>query len=240
MVTPCIPPSKATRSVALPSSVDLDEPQQIATDGVALVALDFRLGGAVERPTRSFVSIDASGAVRLSRLETKRSLLGGTSGRATVSSTDLPSLPAGTQVASMLMTSLADQVYVVDRAGTMFRYDTRDPRKPTLAERTRITPEGVEVTTLGFLVGEQSIVVGGGDGSVNVYFRLQRPGSDTADGFALVKTHELERHSAAVVAFGASPRSKSFVTADAKGNVWVRHSTSSQTLSEAFGRRRRQ
>ena len=211
-------------------SVDLDEPQQIASDGVALVALDFRLGGAVERPTRSFVSIDANGAVRLSRLETKRSLLGGTSGRATVSSTDLPSLPAGTQVASMLMTSLADQVYVVDRAGTMFRYDTRDAQKPTLAERTRITPEGVEVTTLGFLVGEQSIVVGGGDGSVNVYFRLQRPGSDTADGFALVKTHELEPHSAAVVAFGASPRSKSFVTADAKGNVWVRHSTSSQTL----------
>jgi len=211
-------------------SVDLDDPQRIAPEGVALVALDFRLGGTVERPTRSFVSIDASGAVRLSRLETKRSLLGGTNGQATVNSTDLPSLPAGTRVASMLMTSLADQVYVVDRAGTMFRYDTRDPQKPSLAERTRITPEGVRVTTLGFLVGEQSIVVGGSDGSVNVYFRLQRPGVDTADGFVLVKTHELERHSGEVVAFGASPRSKSFVTADAKGNVWVRHSTSNQTL----------
>ncbi len=211
-------------------SVDLDEPQQIAPEGVALVALDYRLGGAVERPTRSFASIDANGAVRLSRLETKRSLLGGTRAQTTLNSIDLPSLPKGTEVASILMTGLADQLYVVEDAGSVFRYDTRDPQKPILAERTQLTPDGVGVTALGFLAGEQSIVVGGADGSVNVFFRLQRPGADTADGFALVKTHELERQPDAIVALAASPRSKSFITADANGNVWVRHATTDHTL----------
>lgn len=211
-------------------SLTLEEPQRVAPEGVALTAIDFRLGGAAERPTRSFVSVDAGGTLRLSRLETKRSLLGGSQGKASVSSIELPRLPAGNDVASILMTSLADQVYVVGRSGTMYRYDTRNPLKPALVEERRVTPEGVPVTTLGFLVGEQSIVVGGADGSVNVYFKLPRPEANTSDGFALVKAHELEPHSASVVAFAASPRSKSFVTADSNGNVWVRHSTSEQTL----------
>ncbi|MGO9005555.1 MAG: ABC transporter permease subunit [Beijerinckiaceae bacterium] len=217
-------------------SVDLDEPQRIAPEGVALVALDFRVGGAVERPTRSFVSVDANGAIRLSRLETKRSLLGGTRGQSTLSSFDLPPLPKGTQVASLLMTSLADQVYVIEESGAVFRYDTRDPQQPVLAERNQLTPDGVAVTAFGFLVGEQSIVVGGSDGSVNVFFRLQSAGANTADGFVLVKTRELERQPDAIVALAASPRSKSFVTADDKGNVWVRHSTSEQTLLKLVGR----
>lgn len=213
----------------------LDEPQSVAPESVALVKVDYRLGGAVERPTRSFVSIDANGTLRLSRLETKRSLLGGAQGQATLNSYELPRLPEGSTAASLLMTSLADQVYAVDQHGTMFRYDTRDPQKPVLAEQRRITPNGVGVTTLGFLVGEQSIIVGGADGSVNVYFRLPQSGSKTVDGFDLVKTHTLEPHTAGVVAFAASPRSKSFVTADAAGNVWVRHATSEQTLLKLKG-----
>lgn len=213
----------------------LDEPQRVAPEGLALVSIDYRLGGAVERPTRSFVSIDASGTIRLSRLETKRSLLGGSQGNATLNSYDLPRLPEGSLAASLLMTSLADQVYAVDQHGTMFRFDTRDPLNPVLAEQRRMTPVGVAVTTLGFLVGEQSIVVGGEDGSVNVYFRLPQAGADTADGFTLTKAHTLEPQTASIVAFAASPRSKSFVTADADGNVWVRHATSGQTLLKLTG-----
>lgn len=211
-------------------TLSMEEPQQVAPAGVGLVALDFRLGGTVERPTRSFASVDATGSVRLSRLETRRSLLGGTTGRATLNSYDLPALPSGTLVASMLMTSLADQVYVADRAGNIFRFDTRDPIKPTLAEQTRLVAEGVGVTTLGFLVGEQSIVVGATDGSVQVFFRLQQADAKTTDGFALVKAHELEPQPSAIVAFDASQRSKSFVTADKQGNVWIRHATSERTL----------
>ncbi|MGA7327390.1 MAG: ABC transporter permease subunit [Rhodomicrobium sp.] len=210
-------------------SVGLDEPQGVAPGGTALVAVDYRVGGTVERPTRSFVSVDAKGAVRLSRLETKRNLLTGKE-QASVSSVELPSLPAGIDVASVLMTSQADQVYIAERSGWVSRYDAREPSKAAVAERIRFTPEGVGLTVLGFLVGEQSIIAGGSEGSVNVFFRLNTPGAKTADGFALTKAHELERQPAAISAFDASERSKMFVTADAGGNIWVRHSTSEQTL----------
>ena len=210
-------------------SVTLEEPQRIAPEGTALVAVDYRLGGTVERPTTSFVSIDANGAVRLSRLETKRNLLTGKE-QSSLSSVELPSLPAGADVASVLMTSQADQVYIAEKSGWVSRYDARDPSKAKLAERIRFTPEGVGLTTLGFLVGEQSIVAGGSDGSVNVFFRLNTPSTKTTDGFVLTKAHELEPQTAAITAFDASERSKMFVTADAAGNIWVRHSTSEQTL----------
>ncbi|MBT3071325.1 ABC transporter permease subunit [Rhodomicrobium sp. Az07] len=210
-------------------SVTLEEPQRIAPEGTALIAVDYRLGGTVERPTTSFVSIDANGAVRLSRLETKRNLLTGKE-QTSLSSVELPSLPVGTDVASVLMTSQADQVYVAEKSGWVSRYDARDPSKAAVAERIRLTPEGVRLTTLGFLVGEQSIVAGGSDGSVNIFFRLPTPGAGTADGFALTKAHELAPQPAAIVAFDPSDRSKMFVTADAAGNIWVRHSTSEQTL----------
>ncbi len=212
-------------------SVTLEEPQRVAPEGTALIAVDYRIGGTVERPTKSFVSIDANGAVRLSRLETKRNLLTGKE-QATVSSVELPSLPVGADVASVLMTSQADQVYIAERSGWVSRYDVREPTKATLAERIRFTPEGVKLTVLGFLVGEQSIVAGGSDGSVNVFFRLNTPGAKSADGFALTKAHELEPQPAAIAAFDASERSKMFVTADATGNIWVRHSTSEQTLAK--------
>ena len=207
----------------------MEEPQRIAPEGTALVAVDYRLGGTVERPTTSFVSIDANGAVRLSRLETKRNLLTGKE-LSSLSSVELPSLPAGADVASVLMTSQADQVYIAEKSGWVSRYDARDPSKAKLAERIRFTPEGVGLTTLGFLVGEQSIVAGGSDGSVNVFFRLNTPSTKTTDGFVLTKAHSLEPQTAAITAFDASERSKMFVTADAAGNIWVRHSTSEQTL----------
>ena len=210
-------------------SVTLEEPQRVAPEGTALVAVDYRLGGTVERPTKSFVTIDAQGVVRLSRLETKRNLLTGKE-QVSLSSVELPSLPAGTDVASVLMTSQADQVYIAEKSGWVSRYDAREPSKATVAERVRFTPEGVGLTTLGFLVGEQSIVAGGSDGSVNVFFRLNTPGAKTTDGFDLTKAHELEPQPAAITAFDASERSKMFVTADAAGSIWVRHSTSEQTL----------
>ena len=102
--------------------------------------------------------------------------------------------------------------------------------KPALAETRRLFPEGVELTTLGFLPGEESLVAGGSDGSVDVFFRLPRANANTSDGRMLVRAHRLEKHEAAVTAFDSSKRSRLLVTADAAGAVWVRHASSEQTV----------
>lgn len=216
-----------TRRVSI--SVELAGEEQVAPAGTALVAIDYRLGGTVERPTRSFITVDAQGIGRLSRSESRTNMLTGAT-TTTLATSELPGLPQNVSIQSLLMTDQADQVYVVEKSGNAFRYDTRSFNAPLLAETTDLLPGDAQVGAIGFLIGEQSLVVGGSDGSVNIFFRLQTQGAQTQDGFQLTRAHTLEPQGAGVVAMDASQRGKMFVTADASGQVWVRHATSEQVL----------
>jgi phosphate transport system permease protein len=216
-------PGDQVRRISL--DLSLDEPQKVSDAGVAIVAIDYRLGGTVERPTRSFVSVDARGTVRLSRGESQRNLLTGKE-KTTVRSVTLPDMPAGTKVSEILLTGQADQVFVASESAVVYRYDTRDFGKPTLAEVAKLLPDGVMLTTMGFLNGNQTLVIGGSDGSVNNYFRLQRDDAKTADGYKVVLARQLEPQKAPVTQFTASQRRKSFATGDEQGNIWYRHATS--------------
>lgn len=207
--------------------ISLQPAQKIAESPI--VAVDYHIAGTAERPTRTFVTVDAAGVVRLSRAESRVNAMTGQV-RTSVTSTELPDLPKGADLSRAITVDTADQVYLPDRSGFVYRYDTRDFKAPKLAEKVRLLPEGVQLTTFGFLIGEQSLFVGGSDGTADIYFRLQRRDAKTSDGFTLVRAHQLERQGAAITGFAPSPRSKMFATADAGGNIWVRHSTSEQTL----------
>ena len=206
----------------------LEAPQQIAPASTPVVALDYRRGGTVERPTLSFVTADASGVLRLSRAEGRMNIMTRQM-RTTVETAELPRLPDGVRLTSLLMTEKADQVLVGTEGGEVFRYDTRDFRMPRLAERARLTSGAEALTGLSFLIGEQSLIATGSSGMVDVFFAL--PGAkDTADGTSLVRAHVLERQEAAIDATAVSQRGKMFLTADVSGAIWLRHSTSRQTL----------
>ncbi len=216
-----------TRRISI--DVELSAEQQVAPAGTAIVAADYRMGGAAERPTISFITVDAEGMGRLSRSESKTNMLTGAT-TTSLTSSDLPGLPKGVKVLRVLMTDKADQVYVIDLGGTVYRYDTREFDAPGLAETIDLLPGNVTVGAASFLIGEQSLTVAGSDGSVGVFFRLQEPGAKTTDGYQLTRAHALEPHKSAVVAMDASQRGKMFITADADGEIWLRHSTSEQVL----------
>ncbi|MCK6450382.1 MAG: ABC transporter permease subunit [Alphaproteobacteria bacterium] len=207
----------------------LEPAEKVADPGTPIVAADYHIAGTVERPTKTIATVDAKGIARLTLGETKINLMTGQP-RTTVDSVELPPLPAGFRVATLLTTEAADQVYIADRGGMVARYDTRDFRKPVLAESVDLVAGEGELTALGFLIGDQSLVLGGSDGRVDIYFKLPRHGARSADGATLVRAHELERHTAPVVAIAPSQRSKLFATADATGNVFLRHGTSEQTV----------
>ena len=218
-------PGEQFRRIRVTGSAAAPEP----ISSHAIVAVEYRVGGTVERPTRSFVTFDAAGVGRLSRAETRINLL--TRKETTsVQTATLPALPAGTTVTRVAMTSTADAVYVATAKGTVHRFDTRDFNAPVLAESARVFPDDVQIQVMGFLVGEQALVVGGSNGAVDVYFRLPDAGAESSDGSRMVKARSHAPHGAPVSALGASSRSKTFVTQAANGEVWVRHSTSDQVL----------
>ncbi len=197
-----------------------------------IVALDYRVGGTVERPTIAFATVDAQGHARVSQSRVQRNMM---TGQETVrtETTELPSmnLAPGVSASSILLSGTADRAIVGTTDGMVYRYDLRDPSRPVLAETKRILPDGVSITAMTLLGGEQSLVVGGSDGSVRVLFRLQVPGAQTGDGFELVqaRTHP-QAAEGAVIDLSEAQRDKSFVAVDDRGNVRVVHSTSEQVL----------
>jgi len=225
-------PGNQIRKLAI--EISLDTPQVVATDGGPIVAVDYRVGGTAERPTRSFVTVDGKGVVRLSRAEGRLNMLTRQM-RTTVTSTTLPPLPEDAGVVRVLMTGAADQVYLAERDGTVLRYDTQSFDAPRLAETADLVPGAATLTRIGFLIGEQSLIVGASDGAVDVFFKLPAEDAGTADGFTLVRAHRMEPHAAAVAGLAVSQRGKVFATIDTEGNLWIRHTTSEQTLVRLKG-----
>ena len=105
-------------------------------------------------------------------------------GKETVRTTSavLPRLPENTVVTAVLLSSAADRALIATQDGELFRYDIRDAANPVLAERRKIFDGPTAVTSLSYLNGEYALVVGGSDGSVDVYFRIQTHTTTTADG----------------------------------------------------------
>ncbi len=207
----------------------LGEPQRISERPI--VALDYRSGGTVERPTYAFATIDADNVVRVSRVRVQRNMVTGAE-TVRLATVELPALPVGPGVRAteVLLSGNGDRVIVSTTDGRVHRYDLREIDRPVLAESFYPLGEGVAVTALTFLAGEQALVVGGADGSLSVWFRIQRDGARGADGFELVRARDHGRMPAAVLDVSEAQRDKSFAATDAAGNLWIVHSTSEQVL----------
>jgi phosphate transport system permease protein len=90
------------------------------------------------------------------------------------------------------------------------------------------------ITATAFLLGGQSIVFGDEKGRVSSWFRVRAPENPNLRIWRRI--HVFEPMPAAVTAIGISASNKCFVTADARGDIWLRHNTSDQTLLRFPGR----
>jgi phosphate transport system permease protein len=87
--------------------------------------------------------------------------------------TRLPAIPDGDRISHVLVTGMGDDVYLARADGKVHRYSMRDFEHPVLAETVSVIPSGVDLTVLGFLLGDKSMVVGGSDGSVTIFFLMK-------------------------------------------------------------------
>jgi phosphate transport system permease protein len=196
-----------------------------------IIALDYTVGGTAERPVIAFATVDADNVARVTQSRVQRNLMTGEE-TITSSSAELPglNLAEGVEVTDILLAGGGDRIFIATDDGMLYRFDTRNLDNPVLAETRRVLREDVGITAMGFLGGDQSLVVGGADGSVHVYFVLQRPGTGNTDGRALVHARTHENQGTAIVGITGAQRDKSFATLGADGSVWYRHSTTDQTF----------
>ncbi len=134
------------------------------------------------------------------------------------------SLPMEGEVTALAVDNRGDDVFVGTSAGQVLRVSLRDPDAPEVVEKISASDAGV--TTLGFLLGDRTLVVGDAAGGISSW-QLVR---NDAGGFRLEKMHDYTPHKETVVAFSRSRRTKGFITADTSGEISLHHGTSGETL----------
>lgn len=220
-------PGDQIRKIAVKAR--LDSEIQVSETKSPIVALGYEFGSFGERPRSTLATLDGQGAATLSLAESKLNLFT-RKVTTSVDKTQLPALPPGVPAVYALVNDTADAVFFAERSGKVYRYSLKDPEKPELVETFNLLPKGVELTVFGFLLGDRSLVVGGSDGSLSIYFLLARNDAHSSDGLAPVRAREFEPQGAAITGFSPSQRGKTFATSDSQGGIWIRHGTSQSTL----------
>jgi len=99
-----------------------------------------------------------------------------------------------------------------------------------------VAVEGAPLTAASFLLGGQTVVLGDAAGAVSSWGRVRTPDNPSVRLYR--KIHAFAPMPSGVQVINASTRTKSFVTGDLRGNVWVRHNTSEQTRLRLSGQGR--
>ncbi|MCS6296439.1 MAG: ABC transporter permease subunit [Nitrospira sp.] len=140
--------------------------------------------------------------------------------------TELPQPPGG--VTSLALDASLEHLYVGTSDGHVVHIGLSETQPPEVRASYAVAAPTTAVTMLGFLSGDRSLVVMAADGAISTWGLVRR--ADVPSGWTLAHMHTFRSHPAPVTAFAPSQRVKGFVSGDAKGNVFLHHATSSQTL----------
>ncbi len=138
-------------------------------------------------------------------------------------------LPA--DVTALALDSFLTNLLVSTTDGQLLHWQVEDPAAPRLIHSFPVgDTRSVFATTLGWILGERSVMVGDNSGGVSVWFQVRD--QDAPRDSPYRKIHVLQSHPAALTTMKPSARNKGFLTADSLGNILLHHATSEQTLVE--------
>lgn len=118
------------------------------------------------------------------------------------------------------------ELYLVDDKGYIYFYDVQDTEAPRLVQKVKGVPTGVSVTSLEFLTGGISILVGRSDGQIDQWF----PVRDKDNNYSLHNVRSFNEQSEAIVAIVPEQARKGFLTLDRSGQLGIYHTTAHRTL----------
>ncbi len=139
-----------------------------------------------------------------------------------------------TKITSVELDNFCEKLMVGTSDGQLLYLSIKDEDNPQLIQT--IKPFGDEqaaITKLGFVIGDQSVIVANSNGKLASYMRILDEKTDY--GWKLVNPHTFKSHNNSINSFSASSRNKTFITGDVKGYSYLHHLTSERTLLEFVG-----
>jgi len=91
------------------------------------------------------------------------------------------------KITSIVIDGFLENLYAGDESGNIYHFDIREKSSPKLINTVKASSS--PITALSFLLGDVSLVVGDGQGGINIWFRVR---DDTAEtGWRLKKIHTI-------------------------------------------------
>lgn len=204
-------------------SASLSDAVRIGPEGVAVVSA----ARQVTEDAEVIAVALAGGGAKLRFVSSEKNLLTDET-TTTAEDHDLGALVKGNAIA-VLLSNIADEALVACDDGQVVRFDVEKGAPPREVERFDVVPSpGDKLTAFGWILGQQSVLVGDSSGACATWFRIRD--ADAPDGWRTVRPHVFESHAAPITAQSTSPSDKGFLTGSADGRVKLRHMTAERTL----------
>jgi phosphate transport system permease protein len=206
-----------TPVVSLNSYFTLDSAMQYLTD------IEYQVD---EDGNPSIAALTKDGRLLFYSKYRESSLFGG--GEVTEYKHDL-SHEVSTKIKTMAMDSECKKLMTGDDKGSIYYFDISDKDNPRMEKKLEVPEkQGVIVTAIKFILGDQSLVVGSSDGEISSWMKINDENSET--GWKWVKAHTFEKHSSSITAIAPSARNKSFFTGSTDGEIKLHYLTSEKML----------
>lgn len=118
------------------------------------------------------------------------------------------------------------ELYLADSHGYISYFDITNIESPRLIQKVKGVPTGVQITTLEFLTGGISIIVGRSDGQIDQWF----PVRDDNNNYTLHNVRSFNKQTSAIVNIATEYARKGFLALDESGQLAIYHTTAHRTL----------
>lgn len=177
---------------------------------------------SVEKSTTTLVA-GSGDKIRLVSLEKEQSLFSDEATLKRVESTmDLPA--AG--VYGMLLDKDGSHLYLLLNNGILVFYDIRDKSAPHIKQRAKVVDAGQTITSLAFLNGDLSLILGDSKGRVAQWSVVK----DRQNQLTLQNIRSFQVSDRPIVNIQAEQRRKGFIAIDSAGRMGVYHSTADREM----------
>ena len=132
---------------------------------------------------------------------------------------------------SLLLAGQSDVVYLIAEDGATKRFVVRDPEEPYLAEELDLVEDPrATLTSVGFLLGRSTILVGDSNGALHAWFPTKPDDAPTVDRTITTRVHVLRESGSPVMSLASSSRSRLVATGHQDGTVRLFHVTTANEL----------
>ena len=135
-------------------------------------------------------------------------------------------ITVGNTITHMAMDVDQRELYVADEKGFISFFDISDKTAPRLIQRVHAVPEEVSITSLQFLSGGISILVGDTRGVITQWF----PVRDKENNYTLDNIRHFDSQHAPITSIAPEYFRKGFIAVDNQGYVGLYHTTAERTV----------